>query len=255
MKIRIIISVLLCTCTSLIYAQTDLKEVNIQKLKPRIIQIGDYLENDTFYTGIDSRFVLSFADNNYIQARFFGIDGHSHYQKIPYLRKGDTIILDNYQKPRIPWSVCATEEVPTQVEAKNGIPVTISFFISMMVEEKRVSERRLVHEEIYFVDSVSHHVFIPYNKTHCRYSSIIVVFANNVYARLYKPIDTSLVGSYSNDFLKLDLDNCFSSMATKAMFDSFPLIIRNDSIFPIDKGVLWYCSFLNGPRKLNLGRS
>ena len=137
MKLRIIVCVLLCSCLSPINAQTELNEVNIHDSRPRIIQIGERLKNETFYTGIDGRFVLSFADTGYVQARFFGIDGYPHYQKILYSVKGDTIILHNCQKPRISWSVCSLDDCSSQASVAAGKPVIIKFFDSGVIDEKK----------------------------------------------------------------------------------------------------------------------
>ena len=142
--------------------------------RPRTIIIGDQLENKTFYTGVNDYFVFSFANDSIVQARFFWIDGFANYQEIRYYSKGDTIILNNSSQVRLPCSMCSQQNAK-YVEPSKGIPVIVKFFSSLQLDKVGLQERQLLHEGIFYMDSISRQIYIPYKKGYCRYADIIIV--------------------------------------------------------------------------------
>ena len=202
---------------------------------------GDRLENETFYTGIDGRFVLSFADDITVQARFFMVDRFQRYQKIHYHTNEDTIFLHNFSQARIPYSLCKSKDAKN-IKPETGIPVIVKFFHPKQgAWKKEVQEQVLLHEGIYYMDSASSQLYIPY--ADCQYSNIIIVNTGSYYARLYKDVDTSIYPSY--DYLKIDLSNRYSA-CLYALFNEFPLLIKGDSIIPIDTAKNYQCWIDNG---------
>ena len=212
--------------------------------RPRTIIIGDQLENKTFYTGVNDYFVFSFANDSIVQARFFGIDGFAHYQEIRYYSKGDTIILNNSSQVRLPCSMCSQQNAKYE-EPSKGIPVIVKFFSSLQLDKVGLQERQLLHEGIFYMDSISRQIYIPYKEGYCRYADIIIVNYNSHYVRLCKDIDTSYSGLDSKDYLKIDLSNIYSTCHT-ALFNNFPLVIKGDSIIPIDSEKNYQCWVDNG---------
>lgn len=210
---------------------------------PRVIHFGDQLQSDTFYVGTDGRFVMSFANDSIIQARFFNVDRFDRYQKIRYRRRGDTIFLHNSFQTRVPYSLCNLTHT-RNTEDQACIPVIVRFFSPKQFKGRRgVQEHLLLHEGIYYMDSLSLQIYIPYKEVYCRYSDIIVVSQGNYHVRLCKDIDTSYYPSY--DYLKIDLSHRYSS-CFYALFNEFPLLINGDSIFPIDNERNYQCWIDNG---------
>lgn len=208
-----------------------------------IIRSGEQLLNDTFYVGVDGRFVMSFANDSIIQARFFNVDRFKRYQKIRYRRSGDTIFLHNSSQTRVPYSLCKINHIQ-DIDCDASIPVIVRFFCPEQSSgEKEVQEHILLHEGIYYMDSISSQILIPYKQVYCQYSDIIVVTHNNYYARLYKEIDSSYYPSY--DYLKIDMSNRYS-LCLYALFNEFPLVIQGDSIFPVDNEKNYQCWIDNG---------
>jgi len=206
-----------------------------------VFHFGDQLENKTFYTGIDGRFVLSFANDSIVQARFFAVDRFQRYQKIRYYAKGDTIILHNTSQVRFPYSLYKFKDTDN-IEPTTGIPVIVKFFYPKQgVWKKEIQDQLLLHEGIYYMDSSSRQLYIPYDD--CQYSNIIIVNHGNYYARVCKDIDTSIYPSYN--YLKIDLSNRYL-LWQEALFNKFPLVIKGDSIFPIDKEKNYQCWIDNG---------
>lgn len=208
-----------------------------------VLHFGDRLENETYYTGIDGRFVLSFANDSIIQARFFKVDRFDRYQKIHYRRSGDTIFLHNYSQPRVPYSLCTQEQIQN-MEGARGIPVIVRFFYPMQSKGRGVlQEHFLMHEGINYMDSISHQIYIPYKEVYCQHSDIIVVSVRNYHIRLFKDIDSSYYPRY--DYLKIDMSNRYS-LSQYALFNEFPLVVKCDSIFPIDNEKNYQCWIDNG---------
>ena len=219
------------------------EEKTVTNETPRVIHFGDRLENDTFYTGIDGSFLISFANDSIIQARFFSEDMYDRYQKIRYRRSGDTIFLHNSSQPRLPYSLCKQEQIQ-DIEEKAGVPVMVRFFYpKQSMGRGSVQEHLLLHEGIYYMDSISLQIFIPYKEVYCRYSDIIVVSHKNYFVRLCKDIDSSYYPRY--DYLKIDMSNRYSS-CHYAMFNEFPLLVKGDSIFPLDNEKNYQCWIDNG---------
>lgn len=210
--------------------------------KIKVLHFGDQLENDTFYVGIDGHFVMSFANDSIIQARFFNVDRFDRYQKIRYRRSGDTIFLHNSSQTRMPFSLCNLEHIP-DIERPYGDPIIVRFFSPIKTKEsKRVQEHRLEYERIYYMDTVSYQIHIPAH-VYCRHSDIIVVSHGNYFARLRKDIDTSYYPTYN--YLTIDMSNRYSS-CLYALFNEFPLVINGDSIIPIDNEKNYQCWIDNG---------
>lgn len=219
------------------------EEKPVTNATPPVIHLGGRLENDTFYTGIDGRFVLSFANDSIIQARFFSEDMFDRYQKIRYRRSGDTIFLHNSSQPRVPYSLCKQEQIQN-IEEKTGIPVMVRFFYPLQPKERGVAQEHLFfQEEVYYMDSVSLQILIPYKSVHCQYSDILVVSHENYFVRLCKDIDSSYYPRY--DYLKIDMSNMYS-LCHYALFNEFPLVIKGDSIFPVDNEKNYQCWIDNG---------
>ena len=219
------------------------KEKTVTNATPRVILFGDRLENDTFYTGIDGRFLISFANDSIMQARFFSEDMYDRYQKIRYRRSGDTIFLHNSSQPRVPYSLCKQEQIQ-DIEEKAGVPVMVRFFYpKQSMGRGAVQEHLLLHEGIYYMDSISLQIVIPYKEVYSRYSDIIVVSHKNYFVRLCKDIDSSYYPRY--DYLKIDMSNRYSS-CHYAMFNEFPLLVKGDSIFPLDNEKNYQCWIDNG---------
>ena len=217
------------------------------KTTPRIpvIHLGDRLKNETFYTGVDGRFVVSFANDSIVQARFFTVDQFQRYQEIHYHTNGDTIFLHNSSRVRVPYSVCSPEDAKI-VAPENGIPVVVKFFAAKQLDAKKcVQERVLLDENVYYMDSISQQLYIPYKKIDCLYSNILAISYKNYYARLYKDIDTSYGGIDSKDYLKIDMSGRFL-LWQEALFNEFPLVIKGDSIFPVDDEKNYQCWIDNG---------
>ena len=211
-----------------------------------VIFLGEQLTNDTFFTGINGYFVLSFANDSIIQARFLQIDQYQCYQEIPYRRKGDTIILHNSTQARLPHSVCSSVEAK-QLRPQDGIPVIVRFFYPLQPwKKKEIQEHRLNYECIFYMDSTTHQIYIPYGKEYCLYSDIIsVCYGNYYHVRLYKDMDISYAESQSEDYLKIDLSK-LNSVWRDALFNEFPLLVKGDSIFPIDNEKNYQCWIDNG---------
>lgn len=208
----------------------------------RNLLFGDQLINDTFYVGVDGRFVMSFANDSIIQVRFFCVDKHDRYQKIRYRRSGDTIFLHNSSQPRMPYSLCKLEHTP-DLEGLSGEPVIVSFYSPMKSKEKGiVQEHRLDYVGIYYMDTVSLQILIPAH-IYCRYSDIIVVHHRAIFSRLCKVIDTSYYPSYN--YLRIDMSNMYP-LCYHALFNEFPLVIKGDSIFPVDNEKNHQCWIDNG---------
>lgn len=225
------------------YAQEEDSATNNATSKYPVLHFGDRLINDTFYTGTDGRFVMSFANDSIIQARFFSEDMFNRYQKIRYRRSGDTIFLHNSSQPRVPYSLCKQEQIQDMKE-KAGVPVMVRFFYPKQSAGRGVvQEQLLFQEEIYYMDSVSLQILIPYEKFHCRYSDIILVSYKNYFVRLCKDIDSSYYPIY--DYLKIDMSNMYSS-CHYALFNEFPLLMKGDSIYPIDNEKNYQCWIDNG---------
>ncbi len=219
------------------------EDKSVTNATPRVIHFGDRLINDTFYTGIDGRFVMSFANDSIVQARFFREDMFDRYQKIRYRRSGDTIFLHNSSQPRVPYSLCKQEQIQ-DLEIKAGVPVMVRFFYPKQSAGRGVlQEHLLFQEEIYYMDSVSLQILIPYEKFHCRHSDIILVSYKNYFVRFCKDIDSSYYPIY--DYLKIDLSNMYSS-CHYALFNEFPLVVKGDSIFPVDNEKNHQCWIDNG---------
>lgn len=218
-------------------------EKSVTNATPQVLLFGDRLTNDTFYTGIDGRFVLSFANDSIVQARFFNVDRFDRYQKIRYRRSGDTIFLHNSSQPRVPYSLCKQEQIQ-DMAGKADIPVIVRFFYPKQPKERGVvQEHRFFLEEVYYMDSVSLQILIPYKSFHCQYSDIIVVSHNNYFVRLCKDIDSSFFPPY--DYLKIDMSNRYS-LCQYALFNEFPLLVKGDSIFPLDNEKNYQCWIDNG---------
>lgn len=206
-----------------------------------VLYFGDQLENKTYYTGIDGRFVLSFANDSVVQARFFSVDRFQRYQKIHYHTNGDTVFLHNTDQVRFTYSLCKSKDVK-KIYSKKSIPVIVKFFCpKQFVMKKGVQEQYLMHEGIYYMDPDSLQLYIPYDD--CQYANIIIVNHIDYYARLCKDMDTSVYPSY--DYLKIDLTNRYS-LCQKALFNEFPLMIKGDSIFPVDNEKNYQCWIDNG---------
>lgn len=217
------------------------EEKSVTNAIPRVIHFGDQLENKTYYTGIDGRFVMSFANDSIIQARFFSADMFDRYQKIRYRKSGDTIFLHNYSHTRIPYTLCKSKDAKN-IEIKTGTPVIVKFFYPKNgVWGKEVQEYLLLREGIYYMDSDSLQLYIPYDD--CQYANIIIIKHSGDYIRLCKDIDRSIYPSF--DYLKIDLSNRYS-MCQKALFNEFPLVIKGDSIFPVDNEKNYRCWIDNG---------
>ena len=216
---------------------------SVKKITPQVIHFGDQLQNDTFYVGVDGRFVMSFANDSIIQARFFNVDRFDRYQKIRYRRSGDTVFLHNSSRTRVPYSLCNLKHI-RNMEGEASIPVIVKFFSPKQSNGGGgVQEHLLLHEGIYYMDSISFQILIPYKKVYCQYSDIIVVSHGNYHARLCKDIDTSCYPSY--DYLKIDMSNRYSS-CLYALFNDFPLVVKGDSIFPVDNEKNHQCWIDNG---------
>lgn len=225
------------------YAQEEDSAANNATSKYPVLHFGDRLENETYYTGIDGRFVLSFANDSIIQARFFNVDRFDRYQKIHYHTNGDTVFLHNFSQVRLPYSLCKSKDVKN-IKPKKGVPVIVRFFYPKQSNGGGgVQEHLLLHEGIYYMDSISLQILIPYKKVYCQYSDIIVVSHGNYHARLCKDIDTSYYPSY--DYLKIDMSNRYSS-CLYALFNEFPLVVKGDSIFPVDNEKNYQCWIDNG---------
>lgn len=208
--------------------------------------LGEQLINDTFYTGINGHFVLSFANDSIIQAHFLSIDRYQRYQKIPYRRKGDTIFLHNSTQARLPYSICSSTEAK-QPRPQEGIPVVVRFFSPLHPDKKMaIQEHRLNHEGVFYMDSTTRQIYIPYGKEYCLYSDIITVCDEGQYhVRLYKDLDVSYTGGQSEYYLKIDLSK-LNSVWRDALFNEFPLLIKGDSIFPLDNEKNYQCWIDNG---------
>lgn len=221
-------------------AQEDFSVTNATS---RVIHMGDQLQNDTFYVGVDGRFVMSFANDSIIQARFFSEDMLNRYQIIRYRRSGDTIFLHNSSQTRVPYSLCNLEQIQ-DIDGAEDIPVIVSFFYPKQSKGRGgVQEHLLLHEGIYYMDSISLQILIPYKKVYCQYSDIIVVSHGNYFVRFCKDIDSSYYPSY--DYLKIDLSNRYSS-CLYALFNEFPLLVKGDSIYPVDNEKNYQCWIDNG---------
>ncbi len=233
------LTIVLLVLLNTMNAQEDESVANMNHRFP-VLHFGDRLENDTFYTGIDGRFVMSFANDSIVQARFFQVDCFQRYQKIHYHASGDTIFLSNCSQVRIPHSLCRAKDVENVPQT--GVPVVVKFFYPKQgVWRKEVQEHLLLHEGIYYMDSVSLLLYIPYED--CQYSNFIIVEHGSYYVRLCKEIDTFYYSSY--DYIKIDMGNRYS-MCHYAMFNEFPLVIRGDSIFPVDNEKNYQCWIDNG---------
>lgn len=219
------------------------EDSSVTNRSSRVIRFGDQLQNDTFYVGDDGRFVLSFANDSIIQARFFNVDRFDRYQNIHYRRNEDTIFLHNSSQPRVTYSLCKLNDVQN-LDNKATIPVIIRFFYPEQPNRKGVAQKHLLmHEGIYYMDSISLQIYIPYKEVYCSYSDIIVVSHHNYHTRLYKEIDTSYYPIY--DYLEIDLSNRYSS-CLYALFNDFPLLMAGDSIYPIDNEKNYQCWIDNG---------
>lgn len=213
----------------------------------QVYNIYAQLQNDTFYVGVDGRFVMSFADESTIEARFYYEDRYRSYQKIPYRRSGDTIFLNNNSsQTRIPYSFCNPKHI-RKIKCRSGIPVIVGFFRPkqpLEIAGVRAKEHVLSSVEIYYMDPESCQVYIPYKESvDSRYSDIIAVYTRHQFGRLYKDRDWSYYPKY--DYLKIDLSN-FSRLSHYALFHEFPLIVKGDSIFPVDKLKNYQCWIDNG---------
>lgn len=237
---KVIVCVGLFLIVNILHAQENDSVTNTIPRFP-VLHFGDQLENDTFYTGIDGRFVMSFANDSIVQARFFSVDRFPRYQKINYHTKGDTVFLHNFSQSRIPYSFCKFKDAKI-IKPQSGIPIIVQFFYPKHgVGKKEVQEHMLLHEEIYYMDSASLQLYIPYDD--CQYANIIIVKHGYYYARLWKEIDTAIYPSY--DYLKIDLSNRYSA-CLKVLFNDFPLLIKGDSIFPVDNEKNYQCWIDNG---------
>lgn len=218
------------------------EETSLTKATPPVVRLGDQLQNDTFYVGVDGRFVLSFANDSIIQARFFNTDIYDRYQKIHYRRSGDTIFLHNSSQPRVSYSLCKLKDIQ-DMEGVGGIPVTVRFFSPKQFKGKRVvQEHSLEYEEIFYMDSTSLQILIPY-RDYAQFSDIVIVSHKYYSARLYKDIDRSWPPKY--DYLKIDMSNRYS-LCHYALFNEFPLVVKGDSIFPVDNEKNYQCWIDNG---------
>ena len=216
---------------------------SVKKITPRVIHFGDQLQSDIFYVGVDGRFVMSFANDSIIQARFFNVDRFDRYQKIHYRRSGDTIFLHNSSQPRVPYFLCTQEQIQNR-EGAGGLPAIVRFFYpKQSMRRGVVQEHLLMHEGIYYMDSISLQIYIPYKEVYCHYSDIIVVSHKNYFVRLCKDIDSSYYPHY--DYLKIDMSNRYS-LCHYALFNDFPLLVKGDSIFPIDNEKNYQCWIDNG---------
>jgi hypothetical protein len=245
MKINFFVSLLLLSViemSSNAQIRDTLDEIFIFDTAPRIIQIGDRLVNPTIYAGVDGRFMISFASDSIIQAKFYSQDGLNRYQDIPYYRKGDTIILSNHKGPRVPWSICSSDDV----SSKEDIPTLAKFFSSWRKPSCRpVHDRYFECEEIYYIDTARKLLFIPYDR--CYDKEIIVLSRSGCYVRLQKKDDGSLLSSKKDSFLRIDMSTFYHSWGYEALFDDFPLVIKNDTIFPLaDSSKSYQCWIDNG---------
>ncbi len=217
--------------------------ITVRNANTPVIRLGDQLQNDTFYVGVDGRFVLSFANDSIVQARFFGVDMFDRYQKIPYRRCGDTIFLHNSSQTRLPYSFC-TQKPVQGMDGCGGNPVIVKFFYpKLSMARGDVREHRFHYEGIYYMDTISFQLYIPYEEVHCQYSDIIVVSVGNHHARLRKDIDISYYSPYK--YFKIDMSNFFPS-CEYALFNEFPLVVKGDSIFPVDNEKNYQCWIDNG---------
>lgn len=224
-------------------AQEDRTATNNATRQIPVIQLSEPLQNDTFYVGVDGRFVLSFANDSIVQARFFGVSRFDRYQKIRYRRSGDTVFLRNSSQPRVPNSLCKKEQIQ-DMEGKAGIPVMVRFFYPMKTSKRGVvQEHRFLQEDIYYMDSVSRQILIPYKTYECQYSDIIIVSYRDHFVRFCKDMDVSFFPKY--DYLKIDMSNMFST-CRYALFNEFPLLVKGDSIFPLDNEKNYQCWIDNG---------
>ena len=216
--------------------------ITITAATPEVIQVGDRLQNDTFYVGVDGRFVMSFANDSIIQARFYKVDRFDRYQEIRYRRSGDTVFLHNSTQPRMPYSLCKFESSPDG-EGLSGEQVIVSFYSPMKPKEKGVvQEHRLEYVGIYYMDTASRQILIPAH-IYRRYSDIIVVHHRAFFSRLCKDIDESSYPAYN--YLKIDMSNLYPT-CYHALFNEFPLVIKGDSILPVDNGKNYQCWIDNG---------
>lgn len=241
---KILCSFVLFVCVNILNAQENDSAIRTTRCFP-VFHFDDSLINKNYYTGVDGRFVFSFANDSIVQARFFKVDRFRRYQKIHYHTNGDTVFLHNYSQTRIPYSLCTSEDAKIITPGK-GIPVVVKFFYPKQLDAKKwVQERKLFDEIVYYMDSISQQLYIPYNSFACLYSNIIVISCRNYYARLYKDIDTSFEGMNSKDYLKIDFSGR-NKLCQEALFNEFPLVIKGDSIFPVDNEKNYQCWIDNG---------
>lgn len=245
MKINFFVSLLLLSViemSSNAQIRDTLDEIFIFDTAPRIIQIGDRLVNPTIYAGVDGRFMISFASDSIIQAKFYCQDGLNRYQDIPYYRKGDTIILSNHKGPRVPWSICSSDDV----SSNDDTPILAKFFSSWRKPSCRpVHDRHFDGEEIFYMDTARKLLFIPCDRYYD--TEIIVLSRFGCYVRLQMKDDGSLLSSKKDSFLRIDMSTFFSEWKREALFDDFPLVIKNDTIFPLaDSSKSYQCWIDNG---------
>ncbi len=102
----------------------------------------------------------------------------------------------------------------------------------------------MLSEKIFYMDTISYQLYIPYKEVFdCPYSEIIMVYLVGCYARLCKDADKSLYTPY--DYLQIDMSN-FYALSQHALFNEFPIVVKGDSIFPVDNEKNYQCWIDNG---------
>ena len=158
------------------------------------------------------------------------------------------IFLNSSSQTRIPYSFCNLKKI-RKIKCRKGIPVIVRFFEPkdpMEIVGVRVKEHRLTKLEIYYMDPDSYQLYIPYKESvYCRYADIIAVSVENYHARLCKNREYSWAFYPSYDYIKLDLSK-IHSLSRYALFNEFPLVVKGDSIIPVDKFKNYQCWIDNG---------
>ena len=204
----------------------------------------DHLQNETFYTSRDGRFVFSFANDSVVQTRFYVPEYFfERYRKIPYHRVGDTVILHNSSLPRVTYTACnLTKEEKGRMKTRRW-PVVVKYYGKYGEEKNKIQEREFLCERFHYLDSTTKQVIIPADENaEFRYSDIIVMNYLGAYVRLHKEHDTT--GVYVGKDIRIDVNSTW--FEKEALFNDFPLVIKGDEIYPVDDEKNYQCWIDNG---------
>lgn len=242
MKYKIVIlSIILASIHLSIFAQSNtmVGKMNLSDFSdvndyPQLTSRAIPCEKD--YQSSLGYFSLCIESDSTILARFLS-HPNDKYQRIPYIRREDTLILYNTSYRRVKWRYRSAEEVTLKLTELTGTQCIVKIYKWEMNDDYH--EFHCTQELKGTYDTTNNLVYI--HDTSSSSELFVIIDRWGTSMRFEKTDGDTLMDKY----LEIDLSMLYR-YDIGALFDSFPIIVRHDSIIPIDNNKNFICWVDNG---------